>query len=296
VWPLLLLVFTLVLPGTAAASAAPAAPAHRADLTIEASTGNATSVLVFSEATLRCDGAANGTGFLRRAAGPACAAVHRGVLDRLAARQRAPRICTEGYAGPQSGRVSGTVDGQRVDVQVARTDGCGSNDWQTLVALLGQPERIGNVPARAQPAPTTTSAPAVAYVVKPGDTLTSIAREFDTSVAAITSRNQLDDPDNLTEGQSLTIPPPSPARIVVKLHGSSGFDLTLIGAQSMESVTFGIESNGTTYTGPPHVASPYGVVTTTYETVVGASVYTIVATGALGTVAQLDFHVDPGRP
>jgi LysM repeat protein len=221
--------------------------------------------------------------------------VRRGPLDRVASRQRAPRICTEGYAGPQSGRVRGTVDGRRVDVHVARTDGCGSKDWQTLVALLGQPERIGDVPAHAQPAPATTSAPPVVYLVRRGDTLTGIARQFHTSVTAITNANQLIDPDNLAEGQSLTIPPPSPARIVVKLHGSSGFDLTLIGAQPSESVTFTIESNGTTFTGSPHVASISGVVTTTYETAVGGSVYTVAATGELGSVTELSFHVDQGR-
>ena len=51
------------------------------------------------------------------------------------------RICTEIYGGPQTARVEGTIDGAPVDVDVARNDGCGIDDWTTLEFLLGAPEQ-----------------------------------------------------------------------------------------------------------------------------------------------------------
>ena len=77
----------------------------RAQLTIEASTGTATSVLLVSRATLDCDGTPKATGFLRVAARAACREVEGGAVTRVAARQRHARVCSEGYAGPQSARI-----------------------------------------------------------------------------------------------------------------------------------------------------------------------------------------------
>jgi len=245
---------------------------------------------------LRCGGAPNATGFLRNAAKSACAAVRRGDVGKVAARQRKPRICTEGYAGPQSARVTGTINGRRVDVVLTRADGCGTGDWDALLPLLGEPERIGRIPKRAKAPATTTTAGPQAYQVQPRDTLTQIARRFHTSVAAITSLNQIPDPDALREGQSLMIPPPSPARIVVTIREGSGFELTVLSAQPSESITFDIVlPDGSTYTGSPHAASPEGTVTATYDTAVGPGVYRVTATGGLGTNVELAFHVDPGR-
>jgi hypothetical protein len=51
------------------------------------------------------------------------------------------RICTEIYGGPQTAHVEGTVNGTAVDVDVARNDGCGIDDWDNLEFLLGPPER-----------------------------------------------------------------------------------------------------------------------------------------------------------
>jgi LysM repeat protein len=293
VWRSILVVFGIVLSSAAASNAG---STGTAELTIEARTGTATSALVFSSATLQCGGTPSATGFLRNAAKPACAAVRRGDIRKVAARQRKPRICTEGYAGPQSAQVTGTVDGRRVDVVLTRADGCGTNDWDALLPLLGEPERIGRIAARSKAAAPTTSAAPLAYQVQPRDTLTQIARRFHTSVAAITSLNQLSNPDALAEGQSLMIPPPSPARIVVTIREGSGFGLTLLAAQPSESVTFDIVlPDGSTYTGSPHAASAEGTVTATYDTAVGQGVYRVTATGGLGTNVELAFHVDPGR-
>jgi LysM repeat protein len=55
------------------------------------------------------------------------------------------------------------------------------------------------------PAPTTTSVPAsFTYVVKPGDTLSSIASQFDTTIHAIKLVNELNG-DLIYDGQTLTI-------------------------------------------------------------------------------------------
>lgn len=54
------------------------------------------------------------------------------------------------------------------------------------------------------------------YIVRPGDTLTSIAQQFDTTVAEIVKANNIQDPNIIFVGQILvipikeTFPPPSP--------------------------------------------------------------------------------------
>ena len=117
--------------------------------------------------------------------------------------------------------------------------------------------------------------------------MTVIARRFHTTIGAITDCNQLTDPDNLTEGQTLVIPAPSSVQLVATLLGggtTSGFELTLTGVQPGEPVTFAINlPDGSTYTGSPHVASADGEVTTTYQTSIGPGVYGVVATGDQGT-------------
>lgn len=61
------------------------------------------------------------------------------------------------------------------------------------------------VPPTTTPSPTP-SGPTV-YVVEAGDTLLGIAERFGVTTEAILRVNDLDDPDNLTEGQELAIPP-----------------------------------------------------------------------------------------
>jgi LysM repeat protein len=273
--------------------------AGNAQLTIEARTGSATSVLRVSVATLECDGGADGTGFLRKAARAACTATRDGAVAKVMAAQRRARVCTEEYGGPQTARITGTSNGKRVRVRIARSDGCGIADWEKLRSLLGDPERAGPI---TRPRPTTgpsTTAPPVTYQVQRGDTLTLIARRFDTTVGAITRRNQLADPDHLVEGQTLVIPDPSSVQLTVDLLGAgdtSGFEISLTGASAGEPVTFVVNlPDGSTHTGSPHVTSVDGDVTTTYDTSIGSGVYGVVATGDQGTRAEIRFHVDPGR-
>jgi LysM repeat protein len=268
-----------------------------ARLTIDANTGSLTSTLVPSDATLECDGGSRGTGFVRNVATPACALVRRGTVGKIARRHREARLCTDVYGGPQRARIHGTIDGRPVDMVITRNDGCGISDWDQLRPLLGDPERTGAIPRHSPRAVVTTVAPPATYRVQRGDTLTEIAKQFHTSVAAIVAANQLSDADALTEGQELTLPPPSAVRIDAELVGGrtdSGFDLTLVGATPSEVVTFVITlPDGSTYTGAPHVASGYGVVTTTYSAEIGPGTYVVTATGERGSNAEARFHVDP---
>jgi LysM repeat protein len=275
-------------------AASPAAdPAAR--LTIDTSTGPVTAVLVPSEATLQCSGSARATGFLRNVGSRACALLRKGTVAKVAAAQRSPRLCSQEYGGPQMASIRGTIGGKRIDTTITRADGCGIDAWNRLRALLGDPERRGTIPRPTRATTTTTTAPPVTYQVQRGDTLTDIAQQFRTSVAAIVSTNKLADPDHLTEGMALVMPPPSAVRIDAKLvHGQteSGFRLTLVGAAPSELVTFVItRPDGSTYTGAPHVASGYGVVSSTYDATIAPGTYTVDATGSGGTNARTTFHL-----
>jgi LysM repeat protein len=46
------------------------------------------------------------------------------------------------------------------------------------------------------------------YVVEEGDTLWSIAQDYDTTVEAIVAANDLDEPESIAIGDELIIPPP----------------------------------------------------------------------------------------
>jgi LysM repeat protein len=285
----------------AAAGAVPAAAAAATDptvrLSVEANTGSVTSVLVPSAATLDCDDDVRGTGFLRNVPKPACALARKGTVTAIAKAHRNARICREGYGGPQRATISGTIGGRRVAFSIDRTDGCGIDEWNQMQALLGDPERRGAIPRpKASTATTTTTAPPATYVVQRGDTLTEIAKQFHTSVGAIVSTNTVENPDDLTEGQRLTMPPSSAVRIdaeMVDEGGDRGVGLTLLGAEPSELVTFLITlPDGSTYTGSPHSASIYGVVTTTYTADLVNGVYRVTGTGERGTNAETAFHLD----
>ncbi|MDP9331950.1 MAG: LysM peptidoglycan-binding domain-containing protein [Actinomycetota bacterium] len=234
---------------------------------------------------------------MRDTAGLACALVHRGAVLKVAASQRSRRACGQVYGGPQSAHITGTIDGQGVNLTVTRTDGCGTADWQTLERLLGDPQRSDIPNATIAPA-TTSTVPPVTYQVKRGDTLTVLARRFGVSIAAIVAINHLANPDHLAEGQPLVIPPIPPIRFVIAPRAAQGgdeFQLKLTGAKPTETVTFEIDARGRKYTGPPHTASAAGVVTAIYHSSVGdtAGAYEVTAKGDQGTTAHAGFRVDP---
>jgi LysM repeat protein len=159
-----------------------------------------------------------------------------------------------------------------------------------------------NVPAGSPlpaEAPTTTRAPGdllTAYVVTRGDTLTSIARRFSVSTAAIIAANQLVDPDRLAEGQHIMIPPPAPIALVLTPTSTSGgqpIEIRLTGAKPAENVTFTVTTPAGTFSGPPHAATYDGTVVTSYRPDPGAlgGLGTVSATGDRGTVARASFGI-----
>jgi hypothetical protein len=56
-------------------------------------------------------------------------------LDKAKDRTRA---CTMVYGGPERAHVTGTLEGQPVDVSVTRADGCGIAAYEALFAALGR--------------------------------------------------------------------------------------------------------------------------------------------------------------
>jgi hypothetical protein len=116
--------------------------APHTNLTIVTQTGTADASLHTSRATLRCDDSrVGGTGYLRRQAKQACRLIGSGTLERVARAQRSRRLCSQIYSGPQHAHINGLIGHNHIDITVTRTDGCGTADWKTLQALLGNPER-----------------------------------------------------------------------------------------------------------------------------------------------------------
>ena len=62
----------------------------------------------------------------------------------------------------------------------------------------------------APPTTTTTEPEPAVHVVQAGDTLGAIASRYGTTVAELVELNALDDPDRLSIGQELRLPPQAP--------------------------------------------------------------------------------------
>jgi len=271
-------------------------------LTITTRTGGE-SVLVPSEATLACDGTARATGFLAKAAGPACAAVRNGVVAKVQHAQASGELCSQIYGGPQTAHLTGTANGKQVNLRVDRTDGCGVENWNLLEPLLGAPDRTGDVPranaaasaASAASAATTTTAGPTTYTVRRGDTLTSVAQQFGVRVSDLRAANtQLADPDNLVEGDVLTIPLSSKPALTATSAVDSPFQLQfqLTGARPGEQVVFIVATPDGSFTGPAHIADNAGMVTAAYDAGGVAGDYLVLAKGTQGSVARADFHIN----
>lgn len=147
----------------------------------------------------------------------------------------------------------------------------------------------------AAPAATTTPPPAT-YVVKRGDTLTTISKFFHVSIEVLAMTNQLANGDQIAEGQVLQIPPAPPVVLTVtppsaKVGNVFTFDLGA--AIAGETVTFEVVApDGSTFKGPPHSASPEGALSTTYRSTGDApGTYIVVATGNRGTSIQVSFDI-----
>jgi hypothetical protein len=86
------------------------------------------------EWTLSCLGVVAGT---HPEAEAACA--HMTGLDDPFAPLADGMACTEQFGGPQTARVTGRWDGEPVDLELSRTDGCRIAQWDSLGPLLPIP-------------------------------------------------------------------------------------------------------------------------------------------------------------
>jgi LysM repeat protein len=153
--------------------------------------------------------------------------------------------------------------------------------------------------ATTAPAPTTRAS--TRYIVQQGDTVTSIARRFGVTTDAVIGTNQLWNPDRLSLGQALIIPPPPPVALVTvpaTIEAGASTEIRLTGAKPGEKVTFTVRSATGPFTGPPHTATNEGTVTATYTPSLDtpAGDVSVSASGDQGTTAQATFHVDAAAP
>jgi hypothetical protein len=88
------------------------------------------------KATLECDqGEAEAPGLSRRDPKKLCGLARR--LGSYLGREPDPRrACTQLYGGPETARISGTIEGRKVDRRFSRTDGCEIADWDRVALLL----------------------------------------------------------------------------------------------------------------------------------------------------------------
>jgi hypothetical protein len=102
------------------------------DLSITASDGHGKT----QRARLRCDGEPDqASGFGTMKAGDLCRAAER--LERFLASGPDPRrACTQIYGGPETARISGTINGSEVDRRFSRSDGCRIADWERAAPLI----------------------------------------------------------------------------------------------------------------------------------------------------------------
>lgn len=72
--------------------------------------------------------------------GAACAQLgDPDVLTRLVDGPPADQVCTEQYGGPDVATITGEIDGQAVDATIDRTDGCGIDDWDSVLSDILPP-------------------------------------------------------------------------------------------------------------------------------------------------------------
>ena len=145
---------------------------------------------------------------------------------------------------------------------------------------------------------TTTKVPLVRYRVVQGDTLTAIAGRFGVPVAAIAAANHIANPDQLTLGLVLTIPPAPPGHAHDPAGRRCGGRHVRTGphrGKAVEVVVFEIHSpGGGTFTGPPHTVQPDGSASGSYVTMPGDApgTYRVQAIGPHGNLARASFHLD----
>jgi hypothetical protein len=101
------------------------------DLQVELDRGDGTEPETW---TLSCLGAVQGSH-----PAPEAACEHLASLDDPFAPLPADVVCTEQFGGPQTARVLGRWNGEPVDLELSRTDGCRISQWDALGPLLPGP-------------------------------------------------------------------------------------------------------------------------------------------------------------
>ena len=127
--------------GGSAASGSSSAPSasdgsSADDLLIELNRGDGTEIERY---TLVCGAAPEGDH-----PDPAAACAHLAGVDDPFAPLPTDSVCTEQYGGPETARFTGTWQGEPVDAEFSRTDGCHISQWEALGPVL--PPVAGAVP------------------------------------------------------------------------------------------------------------------------------------------------------
>ena len=110
----------------------------RASGAIELSIRSVTAAGATRTSTLTCRKGEQRAGgaLVGRARAVALCAKARSIAELLTTQPDQQRACTEIYGGPETGRVSGTIDGTKVDRRFTRTNGCEIADFSRAAALL----------------------------------------------------------------------------------------------------------------------------------------------------------------
>lgn len=108
---------------------------------------------------------------------------------------------------------------------------CGGDDEEPEAAPTPTPTptAVPFQPSATEEAEDDAAASASTYAVESGDTLSSIAARFDTSISAIVELNELDDADTLAIGDELLIPGSSAAAADSDDAGSDDVDDSGVG-------------------------------------------------------------------
>jgi LysM repeat protein len=83
---------------------------------------------------------------------------------------------------------------------------CGGDNGGTTKATVHATTARKALPTVARTTTTAARTKPRAYIVKPGDSLSRIAKQFGVTVAAIATANGIKDPDMIVAGQRLRIP------------------------------------------------------------------------------------------
>jgi len=114
-----------------------AAPKGAVELTVlydDGSGRKATGTLTCRGATRSAAGALDG----KTPPAKLCAQASA-IADMLTSDPEKGRVCTQIYGGPETARVTGTIDGEKVDRRFRRTNGCEIADYTRAAGLLAQP-------------------------------------------------------------------------------------------------------------------------------------------------------------